>query len=713
MKLKVIFGLLVFLVASSYVSYGQTRKDSIAHEVNLKDVTVKGRRPIVKDEGTMRIVSVKGTMLADMGNLGDVLRATPGMIMKGDNSFEVMGKGQPKYYVDGKEVTFQDIMNTIKSDNISKIEIEREPSAKYPVGTNAVVYIVTIKPLKDMVSLNLQEAMSIRRKFLTTPSVNFLLKKGLWTTSIVYRYSDNQTLNKETYFKEIYHPANSIFRTDEANRMLMHDVSHSFTWGNDFQLAENHLLSFEYYFKYGREKDTNDEVMSFQKGTNVAYKDIYRTETEHRNLHNFSLAYSGDVSDNSSLSLSVDYSLLHNKVDTRSLEENRSDQMMSNISTLNKPKYNILTLNGSYNTTLFGNVQAEIGARYYYTRQNTHYFTDNPAAIGENARNQQLLKDQVSAGYFTLQRRWKRLTLKVGGRYEYSDTRITAHAAKAETEYLDKNHSSSFLPSVNVVYSPLKRVNVIGNYSRSVDRPGYMSLNPYQVYKDSLNYSMGNRDLLNATTDRYALYLYWKNLIVFGSYTHTSNEIESVAYCRDLESNQVREMPINFKRIEEYMIGMGYSQNVKKVYLSATGMLSFPKCSYLFLDQMEKSQKANLLFSMNMYYTFNPSFKAYTSFTYQGSHDHLNYYQKMANNWTVGLQKKMLKDKLTINLNFTDILHKAHYNNMTVSYINTRMGTYGTNDMRGVTLSASFKLFNKRLSVDASRNSDDALDRTY
>lgn len=110
------------------MSYGQTRKDSIAHEVNLKDVTVKGRRPIVKDEGTMRIVSVKGTMLADMGNLGDVLRATSGMIMKGDNSFEVMGKGQPKYYVDGKEVTFQDIMNTIKSDNISKIEIEREPS---------------------------------------------------------------------------------------------------------------------------------------------------------------------------------------------------------------------------------------------------------------------------------------------------------------------------------------------------------------------------------------------------------------------------------------------------------------------------------------------------------------------------------------------------------------------------------------------------------
>lgn len=142
-------------------------------------------------------------------------------------------------------------------------------------------------------------------------------------------------------------------------------------------------------------------------------------------------------------------------------------------------------------------------------------------------------------------------------------------------------------------------------------------------------------------------------------------------------------------------------------------MLSFPKCSYLFLDQMEKSQKANLLLSMNMYYTFNPSFKAYTSFTYQGAHDHLNYYQKMANNWTVGSQKKMLKDKLTINLNFTDILHKAHYNNMTASYINTRMGTYGTNDMRGVTLSASFKLFNKRLSVDASRNSDDALDRTY
>jgi len=46
-------------------------------------------------------------------------------------------------------------------------------------------------------------------------------------------------------------------------------------------------------------------------------------------------------------------------------------------------------------------------------------------------------------------------------------------------------------------------------------------------------------------------------------------------------------------------------------------------------------------------------------------------------------------------------------------YINAKTGTFGTNDMRGISLSASFKLFNKEISVEASRNSDDVLNRTY
>ena len=236
--IKTIVGMVFFIFVMQNVS-AQTGADSLSiyKSINLNEVSVKGNRPIIKDEGSLRTVQVKGTMLAEMGSLKDVLQATPGLIMKGEKQFEVIGRGIPKYYIDGKELTKQDVLSTIRSNNIAKIEIESEPSAKYPVGTEAVINVVTIKPIKDMISLNLGESMSFKRKYSNNPSLSFLMKKGFWTTSIDYDYSISRNLNKETYFKEIYHPE-TTFRTDVANHLLMKDDTHSFTWGNDFELTD-------------------------------------------------------------------------------------------------------------------------------------------------------------------------------------------------------------------------------------------------------------------------------------------------------------------------------------------------------------------------------------------------------------------------------------------------------------------------------------------
>lgn len=552
--IKTIVGMAFFIFVMQNVS-AQTGADSLSiyKSINLNEVSVKGNRPIIKDEGSLRTVQVKGTMLAEMGSLNDVLRATPGLIMKGEKQFEVIGKGTPKYYIDGKEVTKQDVLSTIRSNNIAKIEIESEPSAKYPVGTEAVINVVTIKPIKDMISLNLGESMSFKRKYSNNPSLSFLMKKGFWTTSIDYDYSISRNLNKETYFKEIYHPE-TTFRTDEANHLLMKDDTHSFTWGNDFQLTDKHRISFEYYFEHEKEKDTNDEMMSFKNGTELTYRDIYRVEKEQRNLHNFSLAYSGELGDNSSLDVSADYSKLHGNKYTSSYEQNRKDMSSTDVLTSRKSKYDIWTLNASYSTTLFDVLDTELGARYYKTHQVTDYHTNNPSAVEENAQNQQELSDEVTAAYISLTRKWKKVSLTLGGRYEYANTNITANAVG--NKYSDGNYSSVFLPSARLLYKPIKGLTIQGVYRRSVERQGYMGLNPYQVYEDSLSYSMGNRDLRPGVTDRYALYFYWKYFRLYGGYSHTKDEIVEVDYCQNLETNQIASMPVNFKRTESYFVGI-------------------------------------------------------------------------------------------------------------------------------------------------------------
>lgn len=97
------------------------QQDSISKDFRLSPIEVKTYRPIVKTEGSRQTVTVKGTFLSKMGTLGNMLSVTPGIIAKGNNNFDVAGKGKPIYYVDGKEVTNQNIFTTLKTSDIAKI----------------------------------------------------------------------------------------------------------------------------------------------------------------------------------------------------------------------------------------------------------------------------------------------------------------------------------------------------------------------------------------------------------------------------------------------------------------------------------------------------------------------------------------------------------------------------------------------------------------
>lgn len=57
----------------------QTDKDSVNYDLKLDTVHVTARRPIIKTEGSKDIVQVKGSYLGKLGNLGNMLVATPGI----------------------------------------------------------------------------------------------------------------------------------------------------------------------------------------------------------------------------------------------------------------------------------------------------------------------------------------------------------------------------------------------------------------------------------------------------------------------------------------------------------------------------------------------------------------------------------------------------------------------------------------------------------
>lgn len=686
------------------------QQDSISKDFRLSSIEVKAYRPIVKTEGSRQTVTVKGTFLSKMGNLGNMLSVTPGIIAKGNNNFDVAGKGKPIYYVDGKEVTNQNIFTTLKTSDIAKIEIEREPSAKYPAGTNAVINIITIKPLKDFIALDVYNTTTVRRKFSENPSFELRMKYGIWNSSIGYDYGAWMSLNKETYYTEIFHP-DRTFRSDEANELFMGSHSHDITWNNNFDINKNNTISLAYYFQHEKENDIGNTDMKYSDTEKYNDKNIRRQTIDNRNLHNVTLYYKSKIGQ-SLLSLGGDYSIISNNSRTDIAEKNKNNDNGNNNFTKTTNKYKIMTLNATYSFNLPFNISSEAGARYYNVNDRYGYLSDSkwqPETLGSNG---QKAEDNVTAAYLSLGKKWKKVHLSLGGRYEYSDTKVWINTLSETIS--NSRHTSFFLPSGTLTVFPWKNLTFQLNYRRSVNRQKYTGLNPYPVYQDSLSYSAGNRDLQPSVNDNISIYAGWKGLYVTAGYTHTRNLIKSVVYNQDPSTDIVCETPINVKRSESFYTMLGYNRRIfsGKLYFSGNLYINFPKYKYIFLNKTIKIHHPFYSGNMNLYYFLNNKITAYTTLTFQSYLEDTNISQRPANNWSAGVQMNMIKDKLTLTLSVSDILHRANYNNIDIRYINTQHGTYGTNDMRGITLSASLSLFNQDITVSSSRNNNDVIDRT-
>lgn len=687
----------------------QTDKDSVNYDLKLDTVHVTARRPIIKTEGSKDIVHVKGSYLGKLGNLGNMLVATPGISTVGQNMYEVVGKGAPKYYVDGREVTSQDIFKTIKSSNIDRIEIEREPGGKYPAGTNAVINIITIRPLTDRISLDLYNTATFKRKVSDNPSFEFKANKGVWTSSLTYDYGTYGNLNKETYFTEIAHP-DYTFRSDESNNNYMRSFSHTVTFANDINFSPNHRLSLVYNYAHEKEHTNDTETLTYKDRTKTTLTDVIRKEDNLSNQNTFSMSYTGKTGKNSYMFLSADYSIIDNDTKYTSDETNRQTLYNNYSLTNNDGKYNLATVNLAYNFALPYKIGAETGGRYYNTHHSLHYATSNKMATNDQQSNHQVLDDNVSAAYLTLQRSWKNVWASIGGRYEYSDTKINIDTKS--NSYKASRHTSDFLPSASVVWTPKQGLRFQAHYKRSIQRQGYMGLVPFSVYKDSLSYTSGNTQLLPGYTDTYSFYTTWKSLTLGFIYSHTTNEISNVTYNPDQNTDIVCEMPLNMNNSDSYQIFASYRKSFGKLFFSGTASMQIPRFSYKYLGQTCKASKVSCSGNANLSYFISSTFTAFTNFSFQSYNERLNRIQKAANNWMAGLQANLLDDCLSISLTFTDILHKANYNNLDYRYMNTREGTYGSNDMRGISLSLSYSLFNQNLKVKGSRNDQEVINRT-
>lgn len=231
------------MMASSMLSAYDMSTDTTL----LKEVTVVSQLPKTKLKGNAMVTRIKGSVLEKSGTAKEMLAKVPGLGSRNDE-IEVLGKGTPVFYINGRKVNDRDELKRLRSEEIKEVEVITNPGAEYDATVTSVVRIRTIKHEGDGFGYDLSAGNNQNLLFgYSDPSANVNLRYrhnnvdvfgmvNYWSWTSV----NSSEINQSSYFMD-----GGRLRTIDQSGYFRNDwIGKGFDYnlGFNWQLGDNHSV---------------------------------------------------------------------------------------------------------------------------------------------------------------------------------------------------------------------------------------------------------------------------------------------------------------------------------------------------------------------------------------------------------------------------------------------------------------------------------------
>lgn len=462
--------------------------------------------------------SVRGTVLETVGTANDVLARTPGMI-KSQDGLQVVGKGAPLVYINGRKVTDQTELDRLQSNEIQNVEVITNPGAQYSASVRSVVRIRTIKRQGEGFGFNagLTDEQSLRSGY-NDPSgylnANYR-HNGLdifaGVNALKYTSRQQSDMLQQTF-------GNIEFKQEGTLDFVQKMTNAGVNGGLNWQISDNHSLGFRVEAEMDPKVDVHQLIDEdiFEKGR---LTDHLLAEGNHHNDNmpygvSANAYYNGRVG-KLGIDFNADYYGMRTSQNAHTVEKSAMGQ---------DDDVNYLSHSGNrmYAAKLVlsypiwqGMLQA--GTEDVFSRRDDDY-TINSASVPSSASK--VSEDNIAlfASYgFYLQKVGQ---FSAGLRYEH-----------VNYIYEDLKGSDDLSRKYDNVFPTLSYANAFGpvqmqlSYSAKTHRPDFQSLSSAVRYHSRYIYQSGNAKLQPQTNHDLGLNVNWKWLTMVTQYSRIDNAI--------------------------------------------------------------------------------------------------------------------------------------------------------------------------------------------
>lgn len=614
-------------------------------QTELEGVEVTAYKKPFKLDRDGLMADVPNTILAKETTLNDLLCKLPGIQQRGSD-IEVIGKGTPTYYLNGREVTDRTELDNLAIDQIQSVKLVTNTGVRYHSEQRAVIEIKT-KRLGEGLAFNVKGNLLQGTHFSQNYQMNGSYNYKNWDFFLSYNYNRG----KKDSDLDIYQQTQSdtVWNLTNLNRKRIFQESHAYTGGVSYHFSPESEIGLKYEGKYSQGNTFSNDTLSMipDKGVSTFIRNLSEVGDKSVSNH-LNLYYTNDWENGWRMNVYGDY--LH-KTDRSqgNIREWESDRSETSMDYYRKADWDLFAakFSLSYETEKAGTFS--LGYDFSHT-SGTDYIEYVRALNNGRTRNTEM-KNSV---YLSYDYTWKNLSLGAGLRYEQirSDLKETHENKSQDQTY------HNLLPSVSLGYNTEKLQQSL-TYSIHTERPPFDVMNDNAVYTDRFTYQKGNLYLKQALTHDLNYMLFYKFLFLNLNYTLTCNPLVSAFYSMPGNSAVTVSYMDNFDKMHNLtgMVNVQYPVKWWMPSLTLTCMKSFfhyPGPSGTTL----KAGRPLVMLSFNNSFTLPAGFLLSADFNYGSKGYYQLYESKSYTSFNLSLKKSFLNDRLQLSLDGYDIFNK-------------------------------------------------------
>ncbi|WP_445710136.1 TonB-dependent receptor domain-containing protein [Flavobacterium sp.] len=644
-KLIVLF--VIFFQGINVVFAQQTETKEKEKEVDLNEVVLVKKKKAIEQKPDRTIFDFESQAHLNSGSVLEGLKKLPGLIVSDVAGMMYQGK-QLDVFLDGRPLNISSndlnaFLEGMPANSIEKVEIITQPGAEFPATSGgAIINVITSRRAKSYLSAtyssgaNFTNNDKFRARFNNSLMLSSKNKYFGWQLNVGQNYREsalwstvtNRANNTNTILSDT--EADRIGRSTFAKSAMTIDFKRDrllFNYDVNYNNNDSYVLGSGLGFQtndFSKNKNIRqDAVATYQKRFDAIDKKLDFKFNFIRNNNDFNLdsrLMNANVLDNSSVqdyfNFKADYS-----------EE---------IKILDEGKISVGTLydNLSFETKQDGTTNLD------YTRR-------------------------TAATYLEFQSSYKSFDFILGGRAE--DYSIKG---KTDTNDLTPFNQFRFFPNASVQYNFAPQIYFNVNYNKKINLPSTSSLNPNNTnYQNpNVNYS-GNPQLQPTIFDNFGMKISAFDYAFIGySISSAKNQVIN----RVLEnSNVVSNTSINVPelKIHNFNVGLPIPYMLFTKGLKETMKFDFnpDKINFLYayagyqIHQIpDLDTKGFWIFNLMSQIVLPKDIKFITNYNYSTTKGNYYYFvaeESFSHSLDVTLSKKFLNDKLSISINFDDILN--------------------------------------------------------